>query len=194
MKLKFKIGVSIFVLVCLIFSGRYIYNAKSEPEIVTMHGKHESFESLSEMEAESEIIVIGKKLDIEKPVINKTPEDEVIDAHTLSEFKIEKIIKNETNIELEENHQITVLENGVFDSNFNGKKVYLNVDGYQLMKPNNKYVLFLRESLSHKGHYIPKGVVFGKVPLDSINTELLSIDDDNDLVNKVIKEAQEKYK
>jgi hypothetical protein len=61
------------------------------------------------------------------------------------------------------------------------------------MNTDNKYLLFLIYD-SDKNTYAPRGVTYGKVPLDTDSSQLLDADGTNTDSASIIKAAQKLYK
>ena len=200
-QMKYK-GILIkTILVSLIFfGGIYIYkdNEPVTEQSFYGHGKHEGFESVEAMEHKSTLIVIGKKLNKEEPtiledgVVGEDGYEGIMGGYTISNFQVKKVIKNTSGQEVIKNDVISVLENAASDTIGDGKKkVNYSLDGYELMEKGKHYILFMDESSSDPGTFIPVGAVYGKAPLE---TDELEFNGNDKSVKKLIKEAKAKYK
>ncbi|MES9681698.1 hypothetical protein ABWK22_02035 [Gottfriedia acidiceleris] len=206
--MKYKKYIASAALLAVISTGGvYAFNKyqdKNQPVVkqtLQGNGKHESYSSLQEMELKADLIVVGKKLKKEDPTIltdgvkGKDGYEGVMGGYTISDFQVKKILKNNSGVEINKNETIPVLENAATDTIGDGKKqITYSVDGYQLMEQGKHYILFMSESQSDPGTFIPMGVVYGKAPLeaDSGQTELNS--KGNEQVKKVVSDAIGKYK
>jgi hypothetical protein len=187
----------VLIGITVLFGSIYFINKNegSQVESVSMSSKHEGFSSLEELEQDSEIIIIGKKESSENFVdkVSEGPEKGTINIfYTLSDVKVSKVLKNTTDKEI--NKSLTVLERGAFDTNVLGKKQYIHVEGYELMKENKKYLLFLRESESDPSQYIIKGVYYGKIPLETNDFEMSEDGKVKMIFKDIAESARKKYK
>jgi hypothetical protein len=192
-----KVFASLIVGIPILVGAAYAYNVNSEIESVAISAKHESFSNLQELEKNADIILSATKVGAKNIVEKETEGSNKGIIHlfyTLADMKIHKIYKNNTNSELDKNKIIKVLERGAIDKNVLGKQQYIHVEGYELMKQNKKYLLFLRESLSDPGEYIIKGVYYGKIPLDTNELEMTEDGKAKELYSKIVEEAKKKYK
>lgn len=73
------------------------------------------------------------------------------------------------------------------------KRIIYSNDGYELMKKGKHYILFMDDSSSDPGTYIPLSGIYGKAPLEGQNEELEFKGDDK-FVKKLTKDAIKKYK
>ncbi|MDQ0218633.1 hypothetical protein ELQ35_04525 [Peribacillus cavernae] len=207
--MKFKRITVIAALVSIVSLGSvlaYNYNNSSqeqEPVIKQNYygkGKRMGFENIAEMEDKSTLIVIGKKLDKEVPTIlldgveQEDGYEGVLGGYTISDFQVKKILKNTSGKEVEKNQVIPVLENAATDVIGDGKKkvTYTN-DGYELMKKGKHYILFMDESGSGPGTFIPLSAIYGKAPLEAKKGDL-EFNGEDKFVKKIINEATKKYK
>ncbi|KHF27361.1 hypothetical protein LR68_03849 [Anoxybacillus sp. BCO1] len=125
----------------------------------------DQYDYLEEMENDSEVILIGTKKSGESHFDKDG--DMVTGFYTISDVEIKKVFKNEKGYKLDRGNVIKVMENGAFDKETN---TMYGSAGYQLMKNDKSYLLFLRKSTTHD-EYTIKGVYYGKVPLDSNQIE-----------------------
>jgi hypothetical protein len=137
--------------------------------------------------------VIGKKLSKEEPTILDEGVGGVMAGYTISDFEVKKVLENSSGKELKTKNVIPVLENAVTDINLLGKTISYTQEGYELMKKGKHYVLFMDESDSDPGTFIPIGAIYGKVPLEAKEGTLeFNWDDEN--IKKVTQTAIKKYK
>lgn len=172
------------------YAGVYAYNFNKPAKEVFGEGKTEGYETVKEMESASTLIVVGKRISNSKTVLY---EDGDLGGYTLGDFEVSKIIKNTTGDDLKTGEVLPIFENAVEHTTILGERVKTNVNGYNLMKEGKRYILFLQESGSDPGVYIPLSGTFGKVPLESPKGDV-EIDNPGQINKNVILEAQEKYK
>ena len=169
-----------------------------------VHTKHvhseskiiDEYDYLGEMENDSEVILIGTKKRGESHF--DKDDDMVTGFYTISDVEIKKVFKNEKGYELDKGNVIKVIENGAFDKETN---TLYGSAGYQLMKDNKSYLLFLRKSTTHD-EYTIKGVYYGKVPLASnqieydghLNSSKQANNKQIEKLNRIFEEARKKYK
>lgn len=192
--MKFKSLIIVVLLVAFSYGGVYAYNTTQPAKQMLGYAKTEGFETVSEMEGASTLIIVGKKIAEETPVLIEGGD---YGGYTIAEFKVSKVLKNTTGDTIKEGNTVSILENAVDYTNLLGKKVKISDNGYQLMKKESKYILFLDESGSDPGVYIPKGVTYGKVPLDTAKEDIELSKMGNKVdgnAKSVILQAKEKYK
>ncbi|MEK3822481.1 hypothetical protein MKY20_25730 [Cytobacillus sp. FSL W8-0315] len=201
MKLKsLIIGASLISIVTI----GSVFAINSNKPIVEVeyygHGKREVFENLETMEDKATLIVVGEKLSKEEPTIltdgveGEDGYEGVIGGFTISDFMVKKVLKNTTGDDITKASIIPILENAATDTIGDGKKkiIYSN-DGYELMKKGKHYILFMDESSSDPGTYIPLSGIYGKAPLEGQDEEL-EFNGDDKFVKKETKDAVKKYK
>lgn len=170
-----KINIIIaFVLVMGIGTYTFIKLKSPSPPsnmVVSSAKLVSQYDNANSMVNDSPVIVIGAKYSENTDIWYD--DAGIIDRYgTVSDFKIKKVIKNETENEIKVNESISVLENAAYDKKTN--KLY-SVEGYQLMHENKRYILFLEPNKSTKGPYVGsyeiKGVVFGKFAFEKEKKE-----------------------
>ena len=144
-----------------------------------LFGKTDEINSVEQLEQLSEEIIIAKKISQAAPTVIYGVEDRIEIAYTLSEFKVEKIIKSNALIE---NQVFTILENEAYDEKVG---YHYHINGYQLMTTDQDYLLFLRQSTSDP-YYLIIGNNEGKVNLDNPTT-----DSPKEIINNQEERAQE---
>ena len=141
------------------------------PKIINSSSKTEGFATFEELKAASPIIVKGKKIKESSTEIEKSSIDgSIIGGYTVTDFKVTEVIKNsDSNPKILEGESISVGELA-FE---NQDKIY-TVNGYEAMKDGDDYLLFLVEE---QGLFATRGVVYGKVPLNTEDLEIYSTED-----------------
>lgn len=158
---------------------------------IVLEAKTDGYYTTEELEAASPIIVKGTKTKegLSESVNNQFGEP--LALYTMSSFRIDSIIKNDTNVDLNINDEIPILEN---EAEYNGK-IYHNA-GYNKMKENNKYILLLNY-YEDVNYYIPTAVTFGKVPLDEsepiIYQDHMTMSSEEPIQVKLVNELRQKY-
>jgi len=174
---KYAIILGIFLIVVFICSVSFI-NLNSNKHIITS-AKIPNFDSISEMEQNSNLIVIVKKTN-EEPVSYNLGEGH-FDNFTISNVTIEKVIKPMSGKNLKKGDVIQILESEWQDKTT--KSVY-HTEGYTKMINSKKYTLFLGYNVEVNNYY-PIGLLYGKIPNDK-NEKLFYGDYKNEKIEKLI--------
>lgn len=132
---------------------------KNTPTYVTSQGSGITYADFADLDAKTDLIVKGKKVKEDKVILTKDGQGLATDYRTISVFQVDKVFKNELNLNLIEGEAITVQENAALDGD-----VVLSTMGYQLMNNDEEYLLFLTPNLTESGVYNIKGVYYGKIP------------------------------
>lgn len=184
------------IVVLLLSIGGYMTYQKMKPKLykeVAAEAKTDSFDSEEELSKASNVIVIGSLNKRGQSQVDRDTEGGVLAVYRMSDFKIAQVIKNDTNKSLAENTIIPIYENEGHDEKTN---TTYHVAGYEKMENNETYMLFLTYDPEDK-YYVPVGVNYGKMNVDSEKeTELYGDDSDNqeEEINKVQEEALNTYK
>lgn len=184
------------IVVLLLSIGSYMTYQKMKPKPykeVAAEAKTDSFDSEEELSKASNVIVIGSLNKRGQSQVDRDTEGGVLAVYRMSDFKIAQVIKNDTNKSLAENTIIPIYENEGHDEKTN---TTYHVAGYEKMENNETYMLFLTYDPEDK-YYVPVGVNYGKMNVDSEKeTELYGDDSDNqeEEINKVQEEALNTYK
>ncbi|KIY23446.1 MULTISPECIES: hypothetical protein [Mesobacillus] len=193
MKKILIVGISVLTLT---FGGLFVaknFNG-SEPKVISDHAKVVSFETLSEMENESPIIVRGKKLGkLGQKKVKSKVNDNIISGWTEAEFLVKEVIKTDGNEKVKPNAKISVGE-----LVYEHEGIIHTTNGYKEMKNGEDYLLFLIE---RDGVLSIRGVTFGKVPLNTDDVEMYADEDEPEEevkaeranFAKLFNEAKEKY-
>jgi len=152
-----------------------IVKSEKTTKVMNSHGKTDDFENIEELENSTPIIVRGVKTQVLNTDFDTSKvTGEIVSGYTESEFKILEVIKNEEN-----NEKIKVDSNiSVGEMAFENEGTIYTINGYQEMKDDKEYLLYLVEQ---DGLFAPRGVVFGKIPLDSQELEIYTTDSSEDV-------------
>jgi hypothetical protein len=193
MKKILIVGISVLTLT---FGGLFVaknFNG-SEEKVISSHAKTPGFETLSELENESPIIVRGKKIGkLGQKKVKSKVNDNIISGWTEAEFLVKEVIKTDGNEKIKPNAEITVGE-----LVYEHEGVIHTTNGYKEMNNGEDYLLFLIE---RDGVLSIRGVNFGKVPLNTDDVEMYANEDEPEEevkaeranFAKLFKEAKEKY-
>nr|WP_312024982.1 hypothetical protein [Listeria marthii] len=193
MKKKTIIGI---VVVFLLSAGGYMTYQKMKPKPFTevvAEAKTDGFDNEEELSKASNVIVIGSLSKRGESQVDRDAEGGILAVYRMSDFKIAKVIKNDTKESLAEDTIIPIYENEGHDEKTN---TTYHIAGYEKMENKETYMLFLTYDSDYK-YYVPVGVNFGKMNVDSEKeTELYGDDSDiqEEEINKVQEEALDTYK
>ena len=196
MKNKFKI----LVIFCILLTSCSKGNVKETENTseknkfgnhIIAEAKMDSYRNLNDVEKETEVIVLGKKIKQNPSTIQKN-NGYVNGVYTISNFKIEKVMKGNFKV----GDVIDVFESAGIDEETG--KIY-HIAGYELMEKDEEYLLFLRHSETDPWYMI-SGLKFGKISLSGkkseFRIELEKADhypEEFELEGKIREEAIKKY-
>ena len=168
MKNKFKILFLSFFLLTSCSNGRtksYENNFRKNQygNHVIADAKLDYYGNLDDVEKETEVIVLGKKIKQNPSTIQKN-NGYVNGVYTISNFKIEKVFKGN----FKPRDVVDVFESAGIDEKTG--KIY-HIEGYELMEKDEKYLLFLRHSETDPWYMI-SGLKFGKISLSGKKGDL----------------------
>ena len=168
MKNKFKILFLSFILLTSCSYGRtksYENNFRKNQygNHIFIEAKLDAYRNLNDVEKETEVIVLGKKIKQNPSTIQKN-NGYVNEVYTISNFKIEKVFKGN----FKAGDIIVVFESAGIDEKTG--KIY-HIEGYELMEKDEKYLLFLRHSETDPWYMI-SGLKFGKISLSGKKGDL----------------------
>ena len=168
MKNKFKILFLSFFLLTSCSNGRtksYENNFRKNEygNHVIADAKLDYYGNLNDVEKETEVIVLGKKIKQNPSTIQKN-NGYVNGVYTISNFKIEKVFKGN----FKPGDVIDVFESAGIDEETG--KIY-HIAGYELMEKDEEYLLFLRHSETDPWYMI-SGLKFGKISLSGKKGDL----------------------
>ncbi|EDO0829816.1 hypothetical protein FVB53_14250, partial [Listeria monocytogenes] len=174
-----KMTIIAIIAVLLLSIGGYMTYQKMKPKPFTevaAEAKTDSFDSEEELSKASNVIVIGSLSKRGESQVDRDAEGGILAVYRMSDFKIAQVIKNDTKESLAEDTIIPIYENEGHDEKTN---TTYHVAGYEKMENKETYMLFLTYDPEDK-YYVPVGVNFGKMNVDSEKeTELYGDDSDN---------------
>lgn len=184
---------SIIIIPTFLFVYNHFSNKNTEslPEIVTFEGKTDGFNSLEELENETQIIISGTKIEeIDTKISKSLVTGTINNGFTKSNFKIDKVFKNGNNDDqIIQGNNITISEIAFYD-----KKTHTmyNINNYEKMTIGEKYLLFLIPV--DNGMFSTRGVTFGKISLENKNEKALKNTSEDPVMDTIFNDAREKYK
>lgn len=196
MKNKFKILLIFCILMTSCNKVDKNVENRSEANKLGNHiladAKMDLYEHLSDVEKETEYIVVGKKIKQNKSFLQKDNKGIVTGVYTISQFKIEEVKKGNFKV----GDILDVFESAGIDEETG--KIY-HIAGYDFMNMNTDYLLFLRHSQTDPWYMI-SGLKYGKISLEESKGELrLQLEKSNqvkgmfDDEDRIREEAIKKY-
>ncbi|EAE6298755.1 hypothetical protein E5Z49_12290 [Listeria monocytogenes] len=188
-----KMTIIAIIAVLLLSIGGYMTYQKMKPKPFTevaAEAKTDSFDSEEELSKASNVIVIGSLSKRGESQVDRDAEGGILAVYRMSDFKIAQVIKNDTKESLAEDTIIPIYENEGHDEKTN---TTYHVAGYEKMENKETYMLFLTYDPEDK-YYVPVGVNFGKMNVDSEKETELYGDNQEEEINKVQEEALDTYK
>ena len=170
MKNKFKILFLSFILLTSCSNGRtksYENNFRKNEygNHVIADAKVDYYGNLNDVEKETEVIVVGKKIKQNPSKIQKNKNNGYVNGvYTISNFKIEKVFKGN----FKAGDVIDIFESAGIDEETG--KIY-HIAGYEFMEKDEEYLLFLRRSETDLWYMI-SGLKFGKISLSGKKGDL----------------------
>ncbi|MBC2255518.1 hypothetical protein HCB46_08555 [Listeria ivanovii] len=190
-----KITIISIIAVLLLSIGGYMVYQKMKPKPfseVVVEAKTPSFDNGDELKNASDAIVLGQLDKRGDSQIEREATGGVIGVYRMSDFKVSEVIKDETNQNLEEGSIIPIYENEGYDKETN---TTYHIAGYEKMENDETYMLFLSYD-PEDAYYVPVGVNFGKINIDSDKETELYGQDNIEIekeINEVQSEALEEY-
>lgn len=168
---------------CLCLALVFFAGYHNEYKHVVDSAKLPYFSSGEDVKNDSELIVEVSKIS-EEPVSY-----DIGDGHhdnlTLSNVKIEKIIKQMEGKALDKGDVIKIVESEWTDET---NHVIHHTENYSKMNTDNKYTLYLGYN-SDADNYYPIGLLYGKVPVDTSEKNFYG-EIKSDHIKRVMKELQ----
>lgn len=143
-----KKTLTLISLGCVLMSCTPKSSAATETEdlqVLNLPANYITYNSLSDMKAAADIIVIGRPLkdfSQRETSSKKTADGVMYDFHTLTEIHVSRWIKGN---ELIKGNKITVIE-PVMISSREGERVILTTEGYSQMDRKNEYMIFIKSN------------------------------------------------
>lgn len=148
----------------IIVVGTYIYYDQKISYSV-IDADYINFSSLQELITDSDLIITDHPLSSQN-YLTKTPEGYTDEAYTITDFQIDNIKKKSLIIDVVDGQTIKVIEpTYLYDKVIKPGKIKFSIDGYQQMKQDSKYILFLK--INRTGDkFLINGIIQGKYNID----------------------------
>lgn len=149
------IYILLLVIISVFFVKSQMNNIETQTKEIYQLNSFIGYGTLNDLTKDSNLIVYGSVLNNEISVEKYS--DKMDKVYTVSEFKIESIIKG--NIEEIENIDIIkILQDGGFYKNTN----YVSM-GVNLLEKNLNYIMFLNKSEKKLDYYVPINPIQGQI-------------------------------
>lgn len=183
-----KLGFVKVLFMLLLILGVKVINVEDTVEDVELCAKIDMYDTLDEVETDSDLIVVGTKIAEDEPTIVYEG-DAILYAYTLSDFHVAEVLKKGKE-ESYEGTEIKILENEFYDEE---SRVNYHIAGYNKMQTGESYILYLSYS-EENNWYVPTGVVAGKIPMKDGENNVTTTDEHiKEEVEMLSKEAEKKY-
>lgn len=166
-----------------------IFNSIS---VINIDSNYITYENIDKLDQSADLILIGTPITDFSNREHKTTyyhSGDIQDFYTLSEIKIDKIIKQSYDSDLEESQTITIIEPVSLIQTLEGK-IKLVDNNYQELNKGSKYVIFLKENTF--GTYSIINNDLGKFNIDSTDPKDEFFEQEKKAMFK--KDVFEKYK
>ena len=159
---------SIVVLVCTAFST--LSQRNTSMETISLEAHYITYESAEELD-KADLILIGTPIADFTEREHKTSyysDGSLEDFYTLTEVKINKIIKSPKDFDLDDSNNLAIIEPvGIVEINGDKK---ITIDEYKEMEKGESYIIFLNKNVN--GEYSVINNDFGKFRLDSDSSRM----------------------
>ncbi|KFZ42112.1 hypothetical protein CS060_06355 [Anoxybacillus flavithermus] len=147
-------------------SSLWYMSADKKVSLSTIHAKQVSFNTVDEIITFSQLVVTGKPIESE----NFVTFDErgfTVDAYTITQFKINKVLENRTTHDYKAGDIIKVAEPSyVYDNGIMPGKTKFSINNYRNMDKNHSYMLLLVPDFKYDDLYVISVVNEGKHNID----------------------------
>jgi len=169
MKKKTVISISIFIICLGTLGGVYykIHNLVKKPvKVISLQCSYAAYDSEAEMNDASDIILYGFSVDKfeDRKHVNKNSEGILSDFYAIAKFKIKRVIKNPTGLNIGKGDLFNVIEPLTFIDDEHGKRI-LEIEGYAAMEKDNNYMIYLGNN--GMGGYSVLNMANGKFNMDN---------------------------
>ena len=193
-KTAFFLIITLLVIWCIFYVIRDVEKSSSY-RTVSQHAVIAGYPNVASMEENADIIIIGtptKEFLDRESVTTQFPDGANQDFYSLTDLNIEKIIKNESTMDLLKDKTMQVVEPVAIIDNANGEKTKLTLDNYVEMQAGTSYLLFLRETLP--GFYSIISLENGRFIMEEADINAKGVSAyTSDFHEKLKNEAFEKY-
>ena len=172
---------SLLLVSCMLRNGEATRPSEKDPEKkdissyqeIVGEAKIPLYTSKQEVIDNSDLVIIGKKLDEEQVSFNI--ENDITDDFTKSTVEVLKLIKPMPGKDIRVGSQIVVLEQEWVDDK---RQQIVHMAAYKKMKTGSAYALYLGYNKEADTFY-PIGCIYGKIPVDT-SEEILFHDEEHD--------------
>lgn len=202
MKIKTKICISMLsaglltasISMAFINSSTASKSSVSDNSKISLHASYIDYETVNALDSDAELIVIGtplKNFDNREHVVTNFDDGAVQDFYTLTDIKVDKIIKAPESSTLKTDEDLTIIEPISYIESDQGKRK-ITYEDYTELKQNEKSIIFLKQNT--QGVYSVINMDLGKFPLSDTSEISRSLtSEEHNSKEEFRKEVLEKY-
>ncbi|MGG1618981.1 hypothetical protein ACIFQM_21000 [Paenibacillus sp. NRS-1782] len=198
---KIKLGISVLAVGGLIASGSLFFTStNASPQFselntpkISLEASYIDYKTVSELDSNAELIVIGSPLqefDDRQHIVTSFDDGTIQDLYTLTNIKIEKVIKSPEGAALNVEEPLSIVEPISYIDDAEGKKKIAYED-YTELKQNEKSIIFLKKNT--QGQYSVINMDLGKFTIEPSSQSPSSSVDKQDSKEQFRKSVLEKY-
>lgn len=174
-----KIFFGSLVLI-LLAASYYFFAIYKSVEEITVHGSHVTYKTADELEKNADLVVLGTPLnnfEDREHYTTKFSDGAIQDFYTLTNIRIEKVIKTNNDPAIKQANTIKFVEPLTLFQTMDGKKKLIR-DEYKEVKKGSKYIFYLKKNTF--GNYSIINLNNGKFNTDNTDSKDLESDDQNE--------------
>jgi len=186
MKKKFSIFLGSCLLFLVVGGGIYYFNVYKSVKEISLDANYIAYNSEKELSNAADIILYGTPIDKfeDRKHVNEYMSDgSLADFYTLTKFKVKKVIKNYTSLNINQTDWFDIIEPIGIVQQIDGKKI-IERESYKAMEENNNYLVFLKSN--GMGGYSVINMSNGKfnIDKDSNSDDKTHLDLKKEVLNK----------
>ena len=165
-KKKLFYFISTCLLTLIISGGIYYYNVYNSIKVIDIHANYVTYDTEEALNNNADIILYGSPVNKfeDREHVNRENKDGYIeDFYTITEFNVEKVLKNSTTLQINEKDLFNIIEPIGLVQQIGGKKV-LQMNSYESMEENTKYIVYLKSNKN--GGYSVINMANGRFNMD----------------------------
>lgn len=197
---KIKLGITVlaagilvaFVTLFLTSTHAFRSSELTIPKI-SLEATYVEYGTVDALDSDAELIVIGtplKDFDDRQHIVTTFDDGNIQDFYTLTEIKINKVIKAPEAATLAVDDSLTIIEPISYIENVEGKKK-ITYEDYTELKQNQKSIIFLKKNT--QGQYSIINMDLGKFSLDTLSQPLSTLAKNQDPKVEFRKSVLERY-
>ncbi|MEB3101755.1 hypothetical protein [Ferviditalea candida] len=187
--MKFKKTIIITSVALALSIGGYMY-ADSKTSVAEIDAMKVSYNTLSELESRSELIISGKPAESVNHVV-RNADGLTEEAYTITSFKVDGVYASKAKKQLNQGDIIKVAEPFyIVDNGIKPGKTQFAIEGYEPMEKSKRYLLVLKPDLTYPDLNVIAGVTEGKYSLDETEQNIHSDEKTAKFKDELVKKYQ----